>query len=105
MIIDRIATASLGTPAIGESAGALSTRGISSNAASVDFTTMLGDLAASATSALKTAETTSLAAVQGQATVQQVVEAVMTAEQTLQSSIAIRDKVVGAYLELSHMQI
>jgi flagellar hook-basal body complex protein FliE len=37
--------------------------------------------------------------------VQQVVEAVMAAEQTLQSSIAIRDKVVAAYLEVSRMQI
>ena len=29
----------------------------------------------------------------------------MTTEQTLQSAIAIRDKVVAAFLELSHMQI
>jgi flagellar hook-basal body complex protein FliE len=34
-----------------------------------------------------------------------VVEAVMTAEQTLQGAIAVRDKVVAAYLELSRMQI
>ena len=36
---------------------------------------------------------------------QQVVEAVMAAEQTLQSAIAIRDKVVSAYLEISRMAI
>ena len=42
---------------------------------------------------------------QGQASVQQVVEAVMSAEQTLQGAIAIRDKVVAAYLEISRMQI
>ena len=29
----------------------------------------------------------------------------MTAEQTLQSAIAIRDKVVSAYLEISRMSI
>ena len=29
----------------------------------------------------------------------------MTTEQTLQSAIAIRDKVVAAFLELSRMQI
>ncbi len=29
----------------------------------------------------------------------------MTAEQTLQAAIAIRDKVVAAYLEISRMQI
>jgi flagellar hook-basal body complex protein FliE len=37
--------------------------------------------------------------------VQQVVEAVMAAEQALQSAIAVRDKVVSAYLEISRMQI
>ncbi len=41
----------------------------------------------------------------GKASVQQVVEAVMSAEQTLQSAIAIRDKVVSAYLEISRMAI
>jgi flagellar hook-basal body complex protein FliE len=34
-----------------------------------------------------------------------VVEAVMAAEQTLQTSVAIRDKVVSAYLEISRMSI
>jgi flagellar hook-basal body complex protein FliE len=43
--------------------------------------------------------------VQGRATTQQVVEAVMHAEHTLQSAVAIRDKVVAAYLEISRMQI
>ncbi len=46
-----------------------------------------------------------MAGIQGTATVQQVVEAVMSAEQTLQGAVAIRDKVVAAYLELSRMQI
>jgi flagellar hook-basal body complex protein FliE len=54
---------------------------------------------------LKTGEAISIAGIRGQASVQQVVEAVMAAEQTLQSSIAIRDKVVAAYLEVSRMQI
>ena len=40
----------------------------------------------------------------GKASVQQVVEAVMSAEQTLQGAIAIRDKVVAAYLEISRMR-
>jgi flagellar hook-basal body complex protein FliE len=70
-----------------------------------DFAAMLGGLAADASSALKNAEATSLAGIRGQASVQQVVEAVMSAEQTLQGAIAIRDKVVSAYLELSRMSI
>ena len=70
-----------------------------------DFGAMLASCSASAAGALKTAEATSIAGIQGQASVQQVVEAVMSAEQTLQGAIAIRDKVVAAYLELSRMQI
>jgi flagellar hook-basal body complex protein FliE len=41
----------------------------------------------------------------GQASLQQVVQAVMMAEQTLQTVVAVRDKVVGAYQEISRMQI
>jgi flagellar hook-basal body complex protein FliE len=54
---------------------------------------------------LKSSEATAVAGVRGQATTQQVVEAVMAAEQTLQAGVAIRDKVVSAYLEVSHMAI
>jgi flagellar hook-basal body complex protein FliE len=54
---------------------------------------------------VRNAETTSVAGIQGRASVQQVVEAVMSAEQTLQGAVAIRDKVVAAYLEISRMQI
>jgi flagellar hook-basal body complex protein FliE len=46
-----------------------------------------------------------VAGVRGEATVQQVVESVMAAEQTVQAGVAIRDKVVSAYLEISRMSI
>jgi flagellar hook-basal body complex protein FliE len=72
---------------------------------STDFGAMLGQLIGNAAGALKTAEATSIAGMRGQASVQQVVDAVMSAEQTLQGAIAIRDKVVAAYLELSRMSI
>ena len=70
-----------------------------------DFASMLGEFAVKAAGELKNAETLSIAGVRGQASVQQVVEAVMSAEQTLQGAIAIRDKVVSAYLEISRMSI
>ena len=70
-----------------------------------DFGTMLMQMTAEAANVVRHAEATSIAGVQGKASVQQVVEAVMTAEQTLQGAIAIRDKVVAAYLEISRMQI
>ena len=73
--------------------------------AASDFGAFLAQMAASAASTLRAGEATALLAVGGQASTQQVVEAVMSAEQTLQSAIAIRDKVVSAFLEVSRMSI
>lgn len=70
-----------------------------------DFADTLASLAADAVSTIKNGETTAVAGMKGNASLQQVVEAVMTAEQTLQTVVAVRDKVVGAYLEISRMQI
>jgi len=81
------------------------TPGASADAPTADFGAMLSELASGAAGAVKTAEAMSLAGVRGQANVQQVVESVMAAEQALQGAIAVRDKVVGAYLEISRMQI
>lgn len=74
-------------------------------AAGADFGAMLGNMMMNAANAVKTAEATSISGITGQASVQQVVEAVMSAEQNLQSALAVRDKVVSAYLEISRMQI
>lgn len=70
-----------------------------------EFSTVLDKLVNDAIGTLKNAEATSLRGVKGEASVQEVVEAVMAAEQTLQGGIAIRDKVVSAYLEISRMAI
>jgi flagellar hook-basal body complex protein FliE len=74
-------------------------------ASGVDFGTALQQVAADAAQSLKTAEAVSVAGMEGRASAQKVVEAVMTAEQNLQAAIAIRDKVVNAYLELTRMAI
>jgi flagellar hook-basal body complex protein FliE len=70
-----------------------------------DFSGMITQMITDTAEALHKAESTSVAAIQGQASVQNVVESVMTAEQLLQAAIAVRDKVTAAYLELSRMQI
>ncbi|AHB47767.1 flagellar hook-basal body protein FliE [Hyphomicrobium nitrativorans NL23] len=70
-----------------------------------DFGAVLGQMTLEAISTLRSSEQTAVAGVRGQATAQQVVEAVMDAEQTLQTAIAIRDKVVASYLEVSRMAI
>ena len=70
-----------------------------------DFGAILGKLITDAADVVRAAEATSIVGVKGQASVQEVVESVLAAEQTLQAAIAIRDKVTAAYLELSRMAI
>jgi flagellar hook-basal body complex protein FliE len=70
-----------------------------------DFSSMLGGAIADVAQQLKKAESVSIAGIKGMASTQDVVEQVMQAEQVLQASIAVRDKVVAAYLEISRMQI
>ena len=70
------------------------------------FGAALANAAEGAIATLEGAEKLSIAAMQGQdVPTRQVVDAVMSAEQALQTSIAIRDKIVTAWLEVSRMAI
>lgn len=69
------------------------------------FSDTLAHVSQDAIQRLKDGEAAALAGVDGQTSVQQVVEAIMAAEQSLQTAIAIRDKVVSAYQEISRMTI
>jgi flagellar hook-basal body complex protein FliE len=73
--------------------------------AQMSFAQVLGDMATDMANTVKLGETKSFEAIQGKATTREVVDAVMNAEQALQTAIAIRDKVVTAYLEVARMQI
>jgi flagellar hook-basal body complex protein FliE len=70
-----------------------------------DFGSMLARMAGETVDNLKAAEQVSVAGMKDKASVQQVVESVMAAEQSLQTALAVRDKVVSAYLEISRMAI
>ncbi|EAU40842.1 flagellar hook-basal body protein FliE [Fulvimarina pelagi HTCC2506] len=70
-----------------------------------EFSEVLSRVMVDAADTVKTAEATSIQGVNGKASTQAVVEAVMSAERTLQTAVAVRDKAVAAYMELSRMQI
>lgn len=70
-----------------------------------NFSDVLQALGTGVVDNLKTAEAQSFKAVSGEADTREVVDALMSAEQSLQTAIAIRDKLVTAYLEVSRMQI
>ena len=69
------------------------------------FVSMLGSAAGRIADNLQQAEQLSVKALQGNGDMRAVVDAVMTAEQSLQAAVAIRDKIVSAYLEVTRMQI
>ena len=84
--------------------GALQPRSVVA-APGTDFTQMLAQVAAEAAASLKAGEAAAISGIQGKASVQEVVNAVLTAERTLQTTFAVRDKILAAYQEVSRMAI
>jgi flagellar hook-basal body complex protein FliE len=70
-----------------------------------DFGSVLTDLASSTIENIKTGEVAATLGVRGKLATQDVVQAVLAAEQSLQTAVSIRDKAVAAYQEISRMQI
>ncbi len=69
------------------------------------FGDMLKSALTDAIDTQKTGETASLQAATGKADINSVVAAVNNAELTLQTVMAVRDKVVAAYTEIMHMTV
>jgi flagellar hook-basal body complex protein FliE len=98
MIAPISGVSSIGAPHA--TAGAAAT-----SAAGADFSQVLADVAASTVDTLRAGEAAAISGIGGTMSVQGVVAAVMSAEQALQTAIAVRDKLVTAYQEVSRMQI
>ncbi|WP_395773409.1 flagellar hook-basal body complex protein FliE [Agrobacterium pusense] len=69
------------------------------------FASVLGNVSVDAMNNLKKAEVASFEGIQGKANTREVVDAMLSAEQSLQTAIALRDKIVSAYLDITKMQI
>jgi flagellar hook-basal body complex protein FliE len=74
-------------------------------AAGPSFADVLAEMTGNPIAALKSSEAAAIGGIQGKVSVQEVVQSIMTAEESLQAAIAIRDKVVSAYQEISRMAI
>ncbi|MDF3414822.1 flagellar basal body protein [Sulfitobacter sp. M57] len=73
--------------------------------AAADFSTMVSNAAAQAVETVRTGDRMAIAGLNGQAGLQQVVEATMAMESTIQVSVALRDKLVEAYQDIMRMPI
>ncbi|TCV76068.1 flagellar hook-basal body complex protein FliE [Neorhizobium sp. R1-B] len=71
----------------------------------MNFAQVLGDMATDTMNSLKGAEAMSFKGIQGKANTREVVDAVLEAQQSLQTAMSLRDKIVSAYLEITKMQI
>ncbi len=104
-MIDPVTAISLGVKSI----PVISTGGVVGNVADAggvgSFSDVLMQSGSAVVDKMQQAETISLEALRGNAGPREVAEAVMEAEQTLQIAIAVRDKIVTAYLEISRMAI
>nr|WP_316652336.1 flagellar hook-basal body complex protein FliE [uncultured Gellertiella sp.] len=69
------------------------------------FGEVLTNMATTAMDNIKQGEVASFEGIQGKASTREVVDAVMNAEQSLQTAIAMRDKLVSAFLDITKMQI
>jgi len=74
-------------------------------AAAVNSFGQVLDEVGEAISNLKGSEAAAMSGLQGRTPVQNVVESVMNAERSLQTAVAIRDKLVSAYQTISQMAI
>jgi flagellar hook-basal body complex protein FliE len=71
----------------------------------VGFDSVLKQVTTDAIDTVKAGEAASISAIQGKESTRRVVEALMSAEQALQTAVAVRDKVVQAYQEVVRMSI
>ncbi len=71
----------------------------------VKFSDFLRAKASDSIQTIKTGETTSAKAVTGQADITEVIQAVTSAELTLQTVVAVRDRMITAYQEIMRMPI
>lgn len=74
-------------------------------AAEEDFASVLAGFAQQTVETMRVGEQAAIDGLEGRASLQEVVDKVMAAEHALQSAMAVREKVVAAYLEISRMTI
>jgi flagellar hook-basal body complex protein FliE len=87
------------------SSAAVSAAQTSLQGAGDSFSSMLASFSQDTVNKLKNSEQMSISGIQGNATTQSVVESVIAAQESLQTALAVRDKAVNAFQDISKMPI
>jgi len=93
------ATTEVLTPGLTTALGAADAAGTDS------FASVMSNMASEAVGNLRQAEKASFDGIKGKLGTREVVDAVMQADQSLQTVMAVRDKLVSAFLDITKMQI
>jgi flagellar hook-basal body complex protein FliE len=70
-----------------------------------DFASLIGQAASSAVQTMHQAEQVTASGIAGKTDTQTVVQALSNAEVTMQTVVAVRDKILAAYNDVMHMNI
>lgn len=89
-------------PSLGTAASAAAT---SAATAGGDFSSVLAQVSGDAVKKMKAAEAASISGIEGKTNAQDVVQSVMSAQESLQTALAVRDKAVSAFQEITRMSI
>jgi flagellar hook-basal body complex protein FliE len=90
---------------LGEANAATAAPATTTPSAGTSFEDALGQTIGAAIDTLKTGEATAIQGVEGAAPPMRVVESIMDAQRSLQSVLAVRDKLVSAWQDVSRMTI
>lgn len=104
MAIDKIIDPGLAASAYKNTLG-VGAKAAGGDEGSVTFADFLKQKVSDSISVLKAGETKSAQAVKGEADLNDVVQAVNAAELTLQTVVAVRDRLVGAYQDIMRMPV
>lgn len=70
-----------------------------------EFSTVLAGFASQSIATMRQGEQAAIGGIAGSVPIQDVVDKLLAAEQAMQSTLAVRDKVVSAWLEISRITI
>lgn len=99
------AIASARTSGVGDAFGLSETAKGVGETSGAAFKDVLLDAGKNMVNSVQNAEATSIKGIKGEVSAYDVATAVVEAEQSLKMAVAVRDKIVSAYLEISRMQI
>ena len=107
MIVAALPLVSSALSSLAPSLGTAASTAATSAAATAggDFSSVLAQVSGDAVKQMKAAEAASISGIEGKTNAQDVVQSVMSAQESLQTALAVRDKAVSAFQEITRMSI